>query len=64
MSNEPLFLPKGSVQAILALTTTTFIFTALFFKIALPEYVVVTWAGMIGLYFGNRGNTNQEKKNE
>ncbi len=64
MKNEPLFLPKGSIRAILAIITTTFIFTTIFFSIQLPEYIVVTWSGIIGLYFGGRSNFSNTKKDE
>jgi len=57
MKNEPLFLPRGSVRAIIALITTTFVCTALFYKIDLPEFFVVTWAGIVGWYFAGRNNT-------
>lgn len=65
MKNEPLYLPKGSIRAILAIIVTTFVCTALYYKIDLPEWFVITWAGIVGLYFGNRQNANgSNQKNE
>lgn len=64
MKNQPLFLPKGSVRAVLALVTTTFVCTALFYKIDLPQYFVVTWAGIVGFYFAGRLNFQEQKKDE
>lgn len=64
MKNEPLFLPKGSVRAILAIIMTTFVCTALFFSVALPEYIVIIWSGIIGLYFGGRSEFSKTKINE
>jgi len=63
-NNEPLFLPKGSIRGIIALITTTFVCTALFYKIALPEWFIVTWAGIIGFYFAGRMDFNNKKTEE
>ena len=57
-TNQPLFLPKGSVRAILAIVTTTFVCTSLFYGVALPEWFVVTWAGIVGFYFIDKKHFN------
>jgi hypothetical protein len=64
MKKQPLNLPKGSVRAILAIITTTFVCTALFFSQPLPEYFVVIWSGIVGLYFAGRSNFAEEKIDE
>lgn len=60
MKTEPLFLPKGSVRAIIALVMTTFVCTSLFYQIALPEYIVVVWSGTVGYYFAGRLTSNDK----
>lgn len=64
MKSEPLFLPKGSIRAILAIVSTTFVCTALFFSISIPEWFIVVWSGIVGLYFAGRSNFNEQKKDE
>ncbi|EKE18782.1 MAG: hypothetical protein ACD_9C00239G0002 [uncultured bacterium] len=64
MKSEPLFLPKGSIRAILAIFMTGTICTALFFQIPLPEFYVVAWSGTIGLYFGGRLDFKNIKTDE
>jgi hypothetical protein len=62
MKDQPLYMPKGSVRAILTLIITIFICVAFFLKIALPEYIVVAWSGLIGWYFA--GRTTADSKDE
>ena len=64
MKNEPLYLPKGSIRAILIIALTTFICTSIFFRIPIPEQVIVIWAGAIGWYFGMKVNEQKQKNGD
>jgi len=54
MKNQPLFLPKGSIRAILILLMTGWILAMITYKIEVPEIVLTIWAGSIGWYFGGK----------
>lgn len=56
--NEPLALPKGSVQAILILILTGGVLVATFEKIEVSKDILIVWAAIIGTYFGARGPIN------
>lgn len=64
MQNEPLFLAKGSIRAILTLMLTAFVISCVLFKVIIPETIFVIWAGAVGLYFGSRMNFNEQEENE
>jgi len=64
MINEPLFLPKGSVRAILILGLTAYIIISLYNEKVVHEMVITIWAGMIGWYYGGKLNNNKNKENE
>ena len=64
MKNEPLFLPKGSIRAILILTTTGFLLASIWYQKPVSEFVVSIWAGMIGWYFGAKLDEKNQKQNE
>lgn len=54
MKNEPLFLPKGSVRAILILVITGWLLASIWFQKQVPESVIILWSGIIGWYFGGK----------
>jgi len=56
LKNEPLFLPKGSVRAILVLILTGFICACVWYQIPVSESIIILWAGCVGWYFGGRLN--------
>jgi len=64
MINEPLFLPKGSVRAILILVLTGWILAMIQNEIIVPEIVIVIWSGAIGWYFGGKFDDLKNKENE
>lgn len=64
MKNEPLFLPKGSVRAILILVLTGWILAMIQQQIAVPESIIILWAGAIGWYFGGKVSDQKQKQNE
>ena len=53
---EPLFLPRGTVRAIIALALTALVITSFVLpeKITLPEEVLMIWIGAVGYYLGFR----------
>lgn len=54
MIKQPIYLPKGSVRAIILILLTLFIFLNTWFNKETPEIILTIWAGTIGLYFGIR----------
>lgn len=56
MINQPLFLPKGSVRAVLIIFLTTWITLMFWFSKSIPESVLVLWASAFGWYFGGKNN--------
>ncbi|MFZ2153996.1 MAG: hypothetical protein WAV16_02080 [Candidatus Moraniibacteriota bacterium] len=64
MKNEPLFLPKGSVRAILILLVTGFLLASIWYQKEVPLQVIVIWAGAIGWYFGGKIDDQKTQKNE
>lgn len=63
-NNQPLFLPKGSIRAILALGMTGWFLACLWHKIVIePQYITI-WAGILGWYFGGRSDFNTKKPEE
>lgn len=54
MNNQPLYLPKGSVRAIIILIMTSSIMAMIAFQIKIPEVITTIWAGAIGWYFANK----------
>ena len=56
LKNETLFLPKGSVRAILILLLTGFIIASVWFEKGVPIEIIIIWAGGIGWYFGGKLN--------
>ncbi len=62
--NEPLFLPKGSVRAILILVTTGFLLASIWYQKPISEFVISIWAGMIGWYFGGKLDEIKNNNNE
>lgn len=63
MKNEPLFLPKGSVRAILILIITGWLLAAIWYGKLIPESVLLMWAGSIGWYFGGKLDDLKKKDN-
>lgn len=61
MKNQPLFLPKGSVRAILILILTGFLIASIWYQKIVPEQVIVIWAGAIGWYFGGKFDDLKQK---
>ena len=62
ITNEPLFLPKGSIRAILILLLTGFLLASIWYEKEVPLQVVVIWAGAIGWYFGGKVDDLKNKK--
>lgn len=56
MENQtnPLFLPIGTVRAILILVLTALVITQEFRGLHVSAEIIGIWAGGIGLYFGLR----------
>ena len=61
MKNKPLFLPKGSVRAILILILTGFLIASIWYQKIVPEQIIVIWAGAIGWYFGGKFDDLKQK---
>jgi len=61
MKNQPLFLPKGSVRAILILILTGFLIASIWYQKIVPEQIIVIWAGAIGWYFGGKFDDLKQK---
>jgi len=57
---NPLFLPKGTIRAILVLGISAFGMYAIFHKIELPELFTSAWLLALGYYFGIRSDFNKE----
>ena len=64
LSNQPLFLPKGSVRAILILSLTGFILASIWYSKEVPLQVLVIWAGSIGWYYGGKVDDLKNKLNK
>ena len=64
MKNEPLFLPRGSIRAILVVSLTGFILGSIWQQKTIPEQVLIIWAGAVGWYFGGKLDDLKNKKNE
>lgn len=64
MINQPLFLPKGSIRAILILLLTGFLLASIWYQKEVPLQVIVIWAGAIGWYFGGKIDEAKTKQNE
>lgn len=47
---EPLWLPKGSVRAILVLSMTGFTYYAIATNLLLPDFWEYLWGGALALY--------------
>lgn len=63
MQNQALFLPKGSVRAILIIFLTGWISAMLWFQKPVPESIIILWAGAIGWYFGGKIDELKNKNN-
>lgn len=63
-SAQPLFLPKGSIRAILILIITGWILTSIWYEKNVPETIIILWSGAIGWYFGGRIDELKKKQNE
>jgi hypothetical protein len=63
---EPLFLPRGTVRAIIALALTALVITSFVLpeKITLPEEVLMIWIGAVGYYLGFRTDNPRKKKDK
>ena len=61
--NEPLFLPKGSVRAILILTLTGWLLASIWYQKVVDEKVILIWAGAIGWYYGGKVDDLKNKIN-
>lgn len=64
MKNEPLYLPKGSVRAIIILIITNFLMFSVWFEKTPPEIIIVSWVGMVGWYFGGKIDDFKSKENQ
>jgi hypothetical protein len=64
LKNQPLFLPRGSIRAILILLLTGWILGAIWYEKSVPESVIVLWAGCIGWYFAGRIQNQTLKQND
>lgn len=64
ITEKTLFLPKGSVRAILILLLTGFLLASIWYQKAVPEQVIIIWAGAIGWYFGGKLDDLKQKQNE
>lgn len=56
MKNQPLYLAKGSIRAILILILTIAIIYFLWQNIEVKESIITLWATAFGWYFGGRSN--------
>jgi hypothetical protein len=63
-SAQPLFLPKGSIRAILILIITGWILASIWYEKNVPETIIILWSGAIGWYFGGRIDELKKKQNE
>lgn len=63
-NQQPLFLPKGSVRAILILTLTGWLLASIWYQKVVDEKVILIWAGAIGWYFGGKVDDLKNKPNE
>lgn len=61
---EPLFLPKGSIRAILILLLTGFILASVWYQKGVPESIIILWSGAIGWYFGGRIDELKQKNGD
>lgn len=52
-NKNPLFLPAGSVRAIIALTAIIAVIVFVCFKIPIPDWYAVIAGSVIAYYFGN-----------
>lgn len=61
---EPLFLPRGSVRALITLILTVVVLTSYIFKekIQLPEEILMMWFGAVGYYIGFRTDNSKSKE--
>ena len=64
MKNEPLFLPKGSVRAILILTLTGWILACIWYQKDVTQTIITVWAGAIGWYFAGKIDDFKNKENK
>lgn len=62
MEKNALFLPKGSVRAILILVLTGWLLASIWYNKPIPESVIIAWAGCIGWYFGGKIDDLKNKK--
>lgn len=60
-NQQPLFLPKGSIRAILALGMTGWLLVCLWHGISVDEKYIIIWSGVIGWYFASKSNTTEIK---
>lgn len=59
----PLYLPEGSVRAILVLKCTVIILILTVKGAEIPNPFFTVWAGMIAFYFGARYLEEKKQKN-
>ena len=64
LKNQPLFLPRGSIRAILILLLTGWLLAAIWYEKNIPQSVVVLWAGCIGWYFAGKIQNQTSKQND
>jgi hypothetical protein len=62
MREKALFLPKGSIRAILILVMTGWLLASLWYNKLVPESIIILWAGCIGWYFGGKVDELKNKK--
>lgn len=60
---EPLFLPRGTVRALITLALTALVIASYLLpeKIILPEEVYMLWIGVVGYYVGFRTDNAKSK---
>ena len=58
----PLFLPKGSVRAVLALGTTLFVVTALWMGKTVPDAFWAAWGSIVTFYYQGRFQESRKDK--
>ena len=58
---NPLYLPKGTVRAIIILLMTLFVLFSIIQKLELPEIFCTAWLLALGYYFGIRSEFNKTK---
>lgn len=64
LKNNSLFLPIGSIRAILILIITGFILASIWYQKEVSRDIIIIWSGCIGWYFASKANQDENKKNE